>query len=141
VVAFVTSWVVLFSALGIAMRVARKRPPGTPLTWGEAMIAATFVFGMMLLGYAIIPNQWLQWASNELNWRADAIAYKLKFWGRGQVIITKQVLRDLIALVIYGFMLGVNVVAWSVWQKRGKRKAATPEIQPSPFGRPLVRKA
>ena len=139
-VAFVTGWVVFFAGMAVAIRVMRTRPVGEPLTWGEAAIAATFVFGMMLLGYAIIPNQWLQWADNELNWRADSIAYNLEFFGRGKITVTKQVIRDFVVLAIYGFMLGLNVVMWSVWQKRGKRKAEAAAIQPSAFGRPLVRK-
>jgi hypothetical protein len=139
VVAFITGWVVFLAGIGLVRFFMARRPIGAPLTWGEAMVAATFVFGMMLLSYAIIPNVWLQWASDELQWRADATAYELEFFGRGQIIITKQVIRDIIIVVIYGVMLGLQVYLWSAWQNRGKK--AAPAIESSAFGRPLVKRS
>ncbi len=46
-------------------------------------------------------------------------------------------MRDLVAVVIYGVLLVVNVVMWMLWQNRGEKKA--PEIETSRFGRPLVK--
>src|SRR5947208_1767005 len=51
---------------------ASRRPPGTPLTWAEAIVGASLVFGVLLLAYGVVPNQWLQWADNQLHWRQDA---------------------------------------------------------------------
>jgi hypothetical protein len=140
VVAFVTSVVALAVGIAIVFFVGSRRPVGTPLTWAEAMLGATFVFGLLLLGYAIVPNQWLAWADNELKWRADAIAYRLEFFDRGMITITKQAIRDIIATVIYVVLLGLNVFLWATWQKRGQKKE-TPAIETSTYGRPLVRKA
>jgi hypothetical protein len=140
VVAFIASFVMLLIGVGVVMFVGQRRPPGTPLTWAEAMLGAVFLMGLFVLAYGVVPNQFLLWADNELNWRADAIAYVLRFWGRGQVVITKQAIRDIIVTVIYVVMLGVNVALWAQWQKRGRAKE-TPAIETSTFGRPLVRKA
>ena len=148
-VALLSSFVVLFIGLGLTALVARRRPPGTPLTWGEAFVAATLVFGMFLLGYGIIPNEWLEYADNVLLWRADKIGLGVstagvefgnaakEMGGAGRVLVSMQSVRDMIAAGIYAAMLVLHVVAWSKWQRRGQKR---PEIQPtSVFGRPLMK--
>lgn len=139
-VAFVTSIVALVIGVLAVLWVGSRRPVGTPVTWAEAMAGATFVTALLILGYAIVPNQWLLWADNELKWRADAIAYRLSFWDRGTITITKQAIRDIVATLIYVVLLGVNVYLWAAWQKRGQKKE-TPAIETSTYGRPLVKKA
>ena len=139
-VAFVASVVALVASVAVCLLVARRRPPGTPLTWGEALVAATFVFGVMVLAYGVVPNQWLLWADNELNWRADAILGQPSLGGRGQVTVTKAAIKDLIAVAIYGVMLGLHVFLWMYWQNRGKAQDAVPAVETSTFGRPLVRR-
>jgi len=141
VVAFVASMIMLIAGVGVCLLVARSRPVGKPLTWGEAMVAAMFVFGLLVLAYGVVPNMWLLWADNELSWRKDAFAYVVRFWGRGQIQITKQALRDLIVVAIYGVMLGAHVFLWSAWQKRGRRgDAPAPAAVSSSYGRPVLRK-
>jgi hypothetical protein len=138
-VSFITSIVLLLVGVGICFLVARRRPVGTPLTWGEAIVAAVFIFALHLLAYGILPNQFLLWADNELRWRSDAIAYIVRFWGRGQIIISKQTIRDVIVTGIYVILLGAQVALWAAWQKRGQRKPEV-EVVESAFGRPLVKK-
>ena len=113
---------------------------GTWLSWGEAMVAATYVFFIMFWAYGVVPHQWLTWADNELNWRPDVIVV-----GPGNVLadylpfaITKQTMRDLIAVAIYGILLGGMVALWAKWQGRGD---VTPgdDVEKSRYGRPLVR--
>ncbi len=139
-VAFVVSLVALVLFLAVVIAVARRRPVGAPLTWGEAMVASTYAFFVMFLAYGIVPHQWLAWADNELNWRADKILY-----GPGDLVaklpftVTYQVIRDLIAAGLYVVFLGGQVYLWSMWQNRGKTKPA--ELPVSSYGRPLVKKA
>ena len=52
---------------------ARRRKPGTPLSWGEAFLGGGFVFFYMLLIYGILPNAWLQWCNGPLKWRSDKL--------------------------------------------------------------------
>jgi hypothetical protein len=118
---------------------ARRRPPGTPLSWGEAIAASTFAFGLMFVAYGVVPNQWLLWADNELGWRSDRLLL-----GPGDIIaklpfdVTYLVLRDLIASLIYvAYGLG-HIALWAIWQGRGKAKPVA--IETSSFGRPLVRR-
>ena len=149
--AFVSSLVILFLGVGICLFIGRRRPLGTPLTWGEAFVAATFVFGLMVVAYGVIPHQWLDYADNELLWRPDRILLAISANGitfgdaakavtaRGRIFISYQTIRDFVAAGLYIVFLGVQMYMWAAWQKRGRSKAG---LEPtSRFGRPLIRKA
>ena len=138
-VAFLTSLVVAIGLTGAAMAYGRRRPVGTPLTWGEAMVASLLVFFVIFLAYGVIPHQWLAYADNELGWRKDKIVF-----GPGDILdqalpftVTYQTVRDIIAAGIYIVFLGIQIALWAMWQNRGKKKPK--EIETSAFGRPLVR--
>jgi hypothetical protein len=158
-VAFAASVVVLLLMVGVLLLVARRRTPGTPLSWGEAFVAATYVFGLLFIAYGVVPHQFLAMADNVFKWRSDKIGipvggiaigshhlfskpYLLFPKGiplsHGHFIITAQVLRDLIVTLIYGVLVGAQVYAWSWWQKRGKQ-AAGADVEKSAFGRPILR--
>ena len=71
-VAFVGSVLVsIVMTVGILWEM-RRRPVGAPLSWGEAMFAATYIFFLMFWVYGVVPHQWLAWADNELGWRSDS---------------------------------------------------------------------
>lgn len=140
-VAFITA-----SLIGIAGCLAvwlygRRRPVGAPLSWGEAMLAATFVFFMMFWWYGVIPHQWLDWADNELGWRADTYLIQATgspMEGGWPLDINLMVVRDVIAVAIYGVALGLQILLWALWQGRAKQRPV--EVPASRYGRPLVRK-
>jgi hypothetical protein len=139
-VALVASILVMVVMTGAVFPYMKRRPVGTPLSWGEAMFAATYVFFILFWAYGVVPHQWLMLADNEWSWRADVVVV-----GPGGVLeylpftLTKQVLRDLVAVLLYGVILVANVVIWMMWQNRGETKA--PEVETSRFGRPLVKGA
>jgi len=142
VIAFVISLLVTIVPMVLAMRYAERRPVGTPLSWGEAMAAATLVFFLLFMAYGVVPHQWLTWADNELSWRPDRLLL-----GPGKLLatvlpfeLTYLVLRDIIVSIIYGGFLVAQVVVWKRWQDRDKPKAPRrKELETSPFGRPLVK--
>src|SRR5918996_1648348 len=72
-VAFITE--VVIGVLGVVAVIlyGRRRPIGAPLSWGQAMLAATYAMFMFFWWYAVIPHQWLTWASAELGWTVDNI--------------------------------------------------------------------
>ena len=129
----------------VAIPYGRRRPIGAPLTWGQAMLAATYVFGVLFLAYGIVPHQWLTHEQNQLNWRADRIwigrnsAAEVVSTSLMPFDVTFQALGDIIVVGIYGFFLGLQIFIFSWWQKRGRAKAPA-ELPTSTFGRPLVRK-
>lgn len=151
--ALVTAILIVIVGVGICLYVGTKRPIGTPLTWGEAMVAGTFVFAIMLVAYGVAPHQWLAYADNTLLWRADKLLVGIStggvVWGQkaknlggtGRIIINYQAIRDIIASVIYIVFLGSQIYVWSVWQKRGRKKPGDVESATSRFNRPVLRKA
>jgi hypothetical protein len=151
VVAFIASLIVTGLMVLVVLAVAKRRQPGTPLTWGEAFVAGTFVFGLLFMLYGIVPDRWIAWAdSPELAWRSDSYGIPtpfarlfedgITFFGRGRIMVSAQTIRDIIASGIYIGGLVLNFWMWLWWQKRG-RGPATPELETSAYGRPLVKRA
>jgi hypothetical protein len=145
-VEFIFSFIVTVLLTLLIIPVGKRRPPGTPLSWGEAMFAAVYVFFLLFMAYGVVPHQWLNHADNNLRWRKDAILYGpgniLKpqgFGGNFPFTISYQEVRDLIAVLIYAVFLGLQIFVWVRWQKRGKAKPSA-EVATSTYGRPLVRK-
>ena len=160
--AFLTSMVITAVMVGVIVYVGKRRPIGTPLTWGEAFVASVWCFALFLMIYGIVPDMFLRWADGELNWRTDVIGIPLgpigpllgiggegnvlfangiEFGGRGRIIVSKSVVRDILVSGFYiVFGLG-QIFMWLWWQKRGTGKAKTPELETSAYGRPLVRGA
>lgn len=159
--AFVASLVILGLMVGAVFFVGRRRPVGQPLTWGEAIAAAVFVFAVLFVTYGVVPHQWLTLADNEFRWRNDKIGIPLgglKVFGHhilgmkapyllfpkgiplpnGRFIVTAEVIRDFIEVGIYGAGVGGQLFMWAWWRKRGEQ-SATAEIETSAYGRPLLR--
>ena len=140
-VAFVTSSLIGLLGVGLVVWYSRRRPQGQPVSWGEAMAASFAVFFLITWWYAVIPHQWLTWADNELRWRSDTVLL-----GPGDIFepnrfipftITKQVVRDIVVVLIYVAGLLGQIALWAVWQGRGKIKEP---VARSTYGRPLVRR-
>ncbi len=151
--AFVSSMIAMILMVAVCLYVGARRPIGTPVTWGEAMVGGTWVFGIMMLAYGIVPHQWLTFADNELLWRPDKLLVGISsggvvfgneakdLGGTGRILINYQAIRDIVATVIYIVFLGGQMYLWSVWQKRGRKKPGDVEEARSRFGRPVLRKA
>jgi heme A synthase len=143
VVAFVTSFAIALLGMGAVIWFGKRRPVGAPLTWGEAIAAATFAFALMFWAYGVVPHQWLQWANNELGWTPSK-----KLLGPNDVLkdqlpftLDYEKLRDVVVVGIYGLFLTAHVSMWAMWQDRAKKAEAKKqrELAPSTYGRPLVK--
>lgn len=153
-VAFIVS--ILFGSVALAVPFAwalKNRKPGTALTWGEAMVGSVWTFFLMFWFYGVVPHQWLAWADNELGWRRDKILHGPRIdikWlihvpkGRGvfdnilPFDLNYLIVRDLIAVVLYLGLLGLNTMLWMKWQARGQKKPSS-ALARSEYGRPLVK--
>ena len=145
-VAFITTLVILVLLIIPVFPYAKRRPVGTPITWGEAILAGTYVFFILFWIYGVVPHQFLTWVQNELGWRADK-----GFIGPGGILkpqsrggwfpfdINWLQIGDLIVVHIYVFFVAVQCVLWAKWQRRGQTTST--EVATSTFGRPLVKKA
>lgn len=147
-VAFVWSWLIALIGLIPVVIMARTRPADKPATWGEAMIGATYVFFLLFWIYGTVPHQWLTYAESELNWRSDKFLIGPRLpWDSSQGVLewalpftlTYTVVKDLIAVVIYGIGLVANVALFVMWQKRGDMVEGDSSDVESRYGRPLVR--
>lgn len=127
--------------------VASRRKVGDELTWGQAMVAAVYVFFLLFWLYGVIPHEFLNWADAELNWRPDKVIIGPKsnwtwwhdFWTSIPIDINKQIFRDILVVLLYAVGLGGFIWAFHFWAHRGdapKDVAVT-----SAYGRPLVSKA
>jgi len=145
-VAFLVSF---FGALILGLAVipyGKRRPVGTPFSWGEAMLGSAYAFGVMFLAFGVVPHQWIDHADKNLGWGKDKLLY-----GPGGILkpqvdggwfpftLQYEALRDIVVVVIHVLWFGLIVFLWSWWQKRGQ--VTTTEIETSTYGRPLVRKS
>lgn len=147
-VAFVGSFLVAILGMGAIVLWGKRRPVGAPLTWGEAIPGATFCFALMLWVYGVVPNQWLQWANNELEWNSAKVLVKSdQFTFFGDTVrlppfsMSYETLSHIIVSGIYGLFLGLHVAMWAYWNDRSKKAEAQKqrELEPSTYGRPLVK--
>jgi len=164
VTAFLTSIVVSLLMTGAIIWEGKRRPPGAKLTWGEAMIAALFIFTLLLMIYGVVPDRWLRYADSELKWRTDKIGIPMgpmghflhntlgigsatnviapkgiKFFGRGKIVISANTIENIISTLIYGVGIMGHILMIMWWQKRGKKPATATLEKTSAYGRPLVR--
>jgi hypothetical protein len=141
-------WAVVLFIVGllIAGYLASRPKPNRPATWSECMAGAVGVFALMALGYAVIPSEWITFSDKYLQWDTTKFVFQAKqkmlfFPWNWPFNFVKQDLRDIIVVIIYVVMIGLNIVLFSKWQKRGTADAEpapeTPRV--SRFGRPLRR--
>lgn len=124
----------------------KRRPIGTPVTWGEAMLGATYIFGVLFLAYGIMPHQFIDHADKNLGWSKDKLIYGpggiLKAEAEGgwlPLTLQYEAVRDTVVVLLHAFMFGLHIFLAIWWQKRGQ--SATKELPTSTYGRPLVKKA
>jgi len=149
-------WLGIAALIGHAMLMVVSRTPSdpdAPLTWSGAFAGATAVFALLLIGYAIVPHEFLTYANAYLQWGDNG-----KFvWQSNQDILgfiplhypfsfDYPAVRDIIVSGIYIVLLGLNLKLWVMWQKRHDVAPATTADDATPakrsrFGRPLRRTA
>jgi hypothetical protein len=150
-VAFLTAFIASIVLTFAVIPYGKRRPVGKPLSWGEAMIAAVYAFGLMFLAFGIVPHQWIDHADKNLGWTRDRIIMgpSLPFvedplrprslGGWNPITLQYEAIRDVVVVLLHALYFGLIIYIWSWWQKRGQVKTA--EIEVSTFGRPLVKKA
>jgi hypothetical protein len=137
-------------SLGVFLVATSKgRDPEDPATWAECFAGAVGVFALFILGFAIIPSEWLNYANSYLLW-GDTTKFVIKssesIWFlpiHWPTNFDYPSMRDTVAALIYVVMLGVDLKLWVMWQRRHEVKqapaagvAGTPARR-SRFGRPV----
>lgn len=139
-VALIVSLILTFAMAAGVFAYGAKRPVGKPVTWGEALLAGTYIYALLFLMYGVVPHQWLTLADGPWQWRKDAIVAgpgSTGFLKDLPFSVTKQTLRDIVVTMIYIVFLGAQIAGWALWQNRGKAKPVA--IETSTYGRPLVK--
>jgi len=147
-VAFLTSFIAAILLTLVVIPIGNRRPVGKPLSWGEAMIAAAYAFGVMFLAFGVVPHQWIDHADKNLGWSKDKIIYgpggilkPQSAGGWNPITLQYEAVRDIVVVLIHVVFFGLIIYIWGWWQKRGQVAAATTEIATSSYGRPLVKKS
>ena len=144
--AFLFSFVLTTGMTLAVIPYGKRRTPGRPLSWGEAMIGAAYVFLILFLAFGVVPHQWIDHTGKDLGWRKDkpllgpgGILKSKAAGGSFPFDISYEAIRDIVVVVIHVFYVGLFIYIGSWWQKRGQQAAK--EIETSTYGRPLVRKS
>jgi hypothetical protein len=145
--AFLFSFILSTVGALLVLPYAKRRPKGTPTSWGEAMLASVYVFGLMFIAFGIVPDKFIAHADAELGWTKNLIIYgpgdifkPQALGGNFPFTMSYEAIRDIVVVIIHVWYFGLLIFLWSVWQKRGD---GTPSkaIATSSFGRPLVKKS
>jgi hypothetical protein len=117
----------VFLGLWLFIAVLSRRPiqPGVEATWAQTILGALAVWVMFVLGYGVIPSEWIIFGNSYLNFDSSGFLVKQGQWATSvpPFNITRDKFVDAIAGGIYIVVLVLNVWLFVAWQKR---KAAEP---------------
>ncbi len=158
-VSILTAWLIMFTILGsISIFIWSLDRRTEQSTWALAITGALATFVLMTLIYAIIPHEWITFATSYLNFTKDAKVstggeFVLNTWLGGDfwtertrilpLEVTYEMLQDQATMAIYVIGAVINVKLFAAWQKRNDplpAKSEEDEAAPkktSRFGRPL----
>ncbi len=113
------------------------------MTWARASFAAFLTWIELVMIFAMVPSEWLNYAQTDLDWSRQRIALSvppLLVLGN-EVEISYAVIKDSISMGYHIVMLGVGgVFALQVQKiKEGRPAGAEKPEKKSPYGRPLVK--
>ena len=146
--AFLVSFILATIGALLVLPYAKRRPKDKKATWGEAMLASLYAFGLMVVAFGICPDRWIAHCDAELGWGTTNIVYGpfdiLKPTAVGgsfnPITIPWQAMRDIGVVIIHVWFFGLLIYIWGKWQKRGEAPVGT-AVATSNYGRPLVKKA
>ena len=123
----------------------RRRPADRKASWGEAMLASAYVFGVLFFAFGVTPNQWILHADADLGWDRTktifgpaGILRPQSEGGWNPITLQYEAVRDIVVVLIHVYFVALFLFIWSWWQKRGQVTAK--ELETSTYGRPLVKK-
>jgi len=101
------------------------------------MVGAVFVFMYFVMMFGILPDQFIDYADNDLSWGNDRFLFT-----EASIMpfrMDYQKLRDIVIVIQHLVALTAIPLAAIFWQKRGERVVTSTAT--SDFGRPLVRES
>jgi hypothetical protein len=157
---FVTTWLIFtVIVVSISLYIWSLPRRENDATWAEAIAGALAVFVMMTFIYALIPHEWITFATSYLNFTKDVKVseggtFVLQTWLNGDVWtkqtrvipfeINLEIIQDHATIAIYVITATINIKLFAAWQKRNVPVVAPEESETneapsktSRFGRPL----
>jgi hypothetical protein len=143
--AFLFSFFITSGLALVTIPYGKRRPVGTPTSWGEAILGATYTFFVMFLAFGVVPHQLIDHIDKNLGWRKDKLLF-----GPGSILkpkhlggnfpmdVSYEALRDIVIVGLHVYFVALMIFVMVAWQKRGEK--AVKAIETSTYGRPLVRK-
>jgi hypothetical protein len=95
-----------------------------PATWAATISGALLVWVLLILGYGVVPHEWLTFSSAYLDFGKNTFALQ-----QNQIVpfdVSREAVAHVIVTGIYVFVLGVNVFLFAKWQDR---KVAEPAAE------------
>lgn len=99
------------------------RPKNEGQRWVSLWLVAMGIFVAMIIFLAVIPSWWLYFADATLKW-TDNFTLSL---GIRKIVLSKQVIRDLIVVIWYGVALVAAGGLIRVYNKRNTKVLARDE--------------
>ena len=103
-----------FGAL-LVIPYAKRRPKGAPVSWGEAMLASVYVFGLMFIAFGVVPHQFIDHADKELGWSKNNIIFgpgdifkPQAYGGWFPFTMSYEAVRDIVVIVIHLWYFGLR---------------------------------
>jgi hypothetical protein len=111
------------------------------LTWARASLGALLFVGLMLIIFAIIPNQWLTLTQAVWEWTPQKTFVTIPSWLvlNNEVSISMAALKDIVSGTYSAVALGAVAVGMYQWQEWTKKKGAAPKQEVSQYGRPMTK--
>src|SRR5262245_50770459 len=124
-------WCSLALAIGITIAFIWAKQPkksADPATWAATIAGGVVVFYLFVLAYGVWPHEWLTFASAHLNWGKDTYFLTEDQWATNipPIKIPRYVAADIIAAGSYFVFGTINILLFSMWQKR---KVAEPAAE------------
>ena len=139
-ITILTTWLIgltILSAISIYIWTLPRRVGDS--TWAAAIFGALASFTMMAFIYAIIPHEWITFATSYLGWTKDVKLstggeFVLQTWLNGNIWtkqtrvapfeINLEMIQDNATMAIYVITAVINVKLFAAWQKRNEPVAA-----------------
>lgn len=114
------------------------------MTWARSAIGAALFTSLMIILFAIIPNEWLTYTQAEWEWTGQKIWIRIPtgILGGNEINLSAAVFKDIISGTYAVVVTGGVAIGMIRWQKRdeiraARDKAAAAEESVSTYGRPL----
>jgi len=110
------------------------------MTWSNAMLGALLFSALMLILFAVIPNQFLTLAQGPLDWTAQKVFVTIPpFLVLGnEIAISYAALKD---MLLQGYvvtaLIGIPVLMYQIQKRSAINKNTPPPTPVSDYGRPL----